>query len=294
MYFELNQFCPQGSRQYRVQFGDTIYEIANRFNTTVQEIRAINPQINPYRLYVGQVICIPTTSTRCSGRYYRVRPGDSINEIANRFNVSVNEIIRANPGIDPNRLRIGETICIPFSRPDRPARCPQGSRAYRIEVGDTFENLADRLNTTVNELIRLNPDVNPRRLYVGQIICLPVTGRPEPPEQCPRGSRSYRIQIGDNFNNLAARFDTTVNELIRLNPYVNPRRLYVGQTICVPVGRPDRPQCPQGTRPYRVEQGDTFENLADRFNTTINELRRLNPDVTRLYVGLTICVPIRR
>ncbi len=45
--------------------------------------------------------------------YYTIRPGDTLFTIAQRFNVPVQEIINANPGIDPNNLQIGQVICIP-------------------------------------------------------------------------------------------------------------------------------------------------------------------------------------
>ncbi|MCK8817438.1 LysM peptidoglycan-binding domain-containing protein [Natroniella sulfidigena] len=51
--------------------------------------------------------------------------------------------------------------------------CPAGSRAYRVQSGDTFYSIARRLNTTVDRLRTLNPGVDPTNLGIGDIICVP-------------------------------------------------------------------------------------------------------------------------
>ena len=51
------------------------------------------------------------------GTIYTVRAGDTLFAIAQRFNTTIQAIINANPGIDPNRLVIGQRICIPVPRP---------------------------------------------------------------------------------------------------------------------------------------------------------------------------------
>jgi LysM repeat protein len=60
--------CPVGSRQYTVRRDDTFYSIARDFNTTVAELRRLNPGINQNRLRPGQIICVPTTRPGDPGR----------------------------------------------------------------------------------------------------------------------------------------------------------------------------------------------------------------------------------
>jgi len=98
------------------------------------------------------------------GQIYTVRAGDTLFAIGQRFGVSVNALLRANPQItNPDVLRIGQQICIPGVQPPG---CP-GGFLYTIRAGDTFFSLAQRFGVTVNELIAANPGVDPNRLMIG-------------------------------------------------------------------------------------------------------------------------------
>ena len=63
---------------------------------------------------------------------YTIRPGDTFFSLARRFNTTVAAIISANPGVDPNRLQIGQRICIPMQPQFQ--SCPEGN-FYTIRQG---------------------------------------------------------------------------------------------------------------------------------------------------------------
>ncbi|SHI12864.1 LysM peptidoglycan-binding domain-containing protein [Sporanaerobacter acetigenes] len=169
------QACPLGSFPYTIKAGDTLYNIAIANRTTVGAIMAINPGINPNNLRVGQIICVPTAAPpvpSCPGGfYYTIRPGDTFYRIALQYNISVDALIRANPGVDPNRLQIGQVICIPMAAPPTPS-CP-GGFYYTIRSGDTLYLIAQRYNIPLQQLIAANPGIDPNRLQIGQVICIP-------------------------------------------------------------------------------------------------------------------------
>lgn len=116
---------------YRIQPGETLATIAQRFGVSVSAILAANPQIvNPNQIFVNQLICIPVgappppTPPCPDGRLYTVQPGDTLFSIAQRFGVSVAEILAANPQIvNPDVLEVGQVICIP-RRPAPPPPPP--------------------------------------------------------------------------------------------------------------------------------------------------------------------------
>ena len=167
--------CPPNTRPYTIKAGDTLFNIAINNNTTVPAIISVNPEIDPNNLRIGEEICVPGQREypACpEGNYYTIKTGDTIFSIASFYNVSVDDLIEANPGIDVENLRIGQIICIPLATP--PVTCPEGSRQYTVKRGDTFYSIAEKYNTSVEVLYRYNPTIrDPQALLIGQKICVP-------------------------------------------------------------------------------------------------------------------------
>ena len=163
-----------GGFYYTIKAGDTIYNLAPRFNVTVDAIIRANPGINPNNLQIGQVICIPAaappTPSCPNGFLYTIKAGDTLYNLALQYNVTVQAIIAANPGINPNNLQIGQVICIPTMVPSVPS-C--NGFYYTIKSGDTLYKLAQQFNVTVSAIIAANPGIDPNRLQIGQVICIP-------------------------------------------------------------------------------------------------------------------------
>ena len=112
----------------------------------------------------------------CEGaRSYTVRPGDTFYIIALEIGVQVDEIIRLNPGIDPENLQVGSVICVPLP-PGIPTGyvppCDSGFY-WVIAVGDTLSSIAGQLGITVETLFELNPWIDPKNLLPGDSLCLP-------------------------------------------------------------------------------------------------------------------------
>ncbi len=223
--------CPGGTL-YTIRPGDSLSSLARRFGTTVAAITDANPGIVPTNLQIGQIICIPVRARepRCPGGFfYTVVIGDTLYSIARRNNIPVPALIAANPGINPQALRIGQQICVPAPPPEEQP-CP--GRLYTIQPGDTFIGIARRFGYTLDALLAINPGVAPQNLRVGQQICLP----PSPgagPFPCFGGS-IYRIRPGDTLYSIARRFGVTLDALLAANPEISPENLQVGDPICIP------------------------------------------------------------
>jgi spore coat assembly protein SafA len=102
---------------YVVQPGDTLFFIARRFGVSLDALIAANPQIaDPNLIFPGQIILIPVAELPPlppGAATYIIQPGDTLFNIAQRFGLSLDALIAANPQIaDPNLIFPGQIIII--------------------------------------------------------------------------------------------------------------------------------------------------------------------------------------
>lgn len=220
--------CPGGTL-YTIQAGDTFFLLSQRFNVPLDNIIAANPGVDPNNLQIGQLVCIPGAPPTpppgvCPGFFYIIQPGDTFFQLSQRFNVPLDAILAANPGVDPQQLQIGQAVCIP-TKPPIP-ECP--GFIYTVKAGDTLYSLARQFGVTVKAIQDVNPGIDPRQLAIGQKICIPK-------RRCPEGTFVYVVKSGDTLSAIARRNRTTVQAIVRVNPGIDPDKLTIGQEICVPI-----------------------------------------------------------
>ncbi|GIW40043.1 MAG: hypothetical protein KatS3mg076_0620 [Candidatus Binatia bacterium] len=178
---------------HRVRRGDTLLGIARRYGTSVEAVRRANG-LRGSTILVGQALRIPSGnrplpvgargsssvarsrgSARGGHSVYRVRPGDTLHEIARRHGTSVDALRRAN-GIRGSRILAGEILRIPAKSSAR-ARRRARYVLHRVEPGQTLFVIARRYGTTVRALQEAN-GLRDSRIYSGQRLKVPVG---EPP-----------------------------------------------------------------------------------------------------------------
>ncbi len=212
---------PTGSNTYVVKSGDTLYKIAQAFNTTVSNLKRLNNLTND-NLSVGQILLVPSQNATGNNNTYIVRSGDSLWSIANRYNTTVDEIKRLN-GLTSNTLSIGQVLTIPNAIDTNGGVSDVGT--YVVKSGDTLWNIANRFDTNINEIKRLN-NLSSDILNIGQVLKIPnVTG------SLP--SFTYTVKSGDSLWSIANRYNTTVNSIKQLNNLTS-NLLSIGQVLKIP------------------------------------------------------------
>ena len=208
--------------------GDTLRKIADRCGTTVSALQRANPEIgNGNLIYPGQTLLLPGTILGTDGGYviYVVARGDTLKGLAIRFQSTVENIMAHNPGIiNANLIYEGQRLNIYAVAPGQtPPPPPPVGQTYFVVKGDTLRIIAVRFGTTVDEILRVNPNINnPNVIYVGQAISI------------PSGVSTYVVQRGDTLRIIANKFGTSVDALLALNPKItNQNLIYVGQVITV-------------------------------------------------------------
>ncbi len=148
------------SNTYTVKAGDSLWNIANKYGITVNELKTLNGLISD-NLTVGQVLKIPSqNNSNTSSNTYTVKAGDSLWNIANKYGITVNELKSLN-GLTSDNLSIGQTLKVPAS-----------GNTYIVKSGDSLWSIANRYGTTVSELKTLN-NLTSNSLMIGQVLNLP-------------------------------------------------------------------------------------------------------------------------
>jgi LysM repeat protein len=109
---------PGGPVIHIVQPGENLFRIALRYGTTVDAIADANHIVNPWFIYVGQRLTIPSTSggtlpPGSTGQTYVVQPGDTLYSIAVRYDTTVQALMVANNLSSPNLIYVGQVLNVP-------------------------------------------------------------------------------------------------------------------------------------------------------------------------------------
>lgn len=214
---------------YTVKSGDSLYKIANQYDTTVDTLMSIN-NLNGTNLTINQQLLIPkkedidiNIKEEDKGLTYIVKPGDTLYKIANSYGISVDSIKSANK-LTSNNLSIGQELLIPVEDiivEETDKETPAGIN-YVVVKGDNLYSIANKYGVSVNDIKELN-NLNSNTLSIGQILKIPGT----------ESYTTYKVKSGDSLYKIANTYGVTVNDLIKANN-LNGTLLQVGQELLIP------------------------------------------------------------
>ncbi len=152
---------------YIVKSGDSLWKIAQNYNTTVDKIKTLN-NLTSNNLSIGQTLKIPITEETSSSTQntikYTVQSGDTLWKIANRFNTTVDKLRDFN-SLNSNYLQIGQILTIPTTLK---------YITYTVVRGDTLYLIATRNNISVDKLKMLN-NLSSNNIMIGQKLLIPIS-----------------------------------------------------------------------------------------------------------------------
>ncbi len=268
---------------YRVQPGDTLFSIAQKFGTTTQWLKDYNHLLSD-TISVGQELMVPepqkpvpTATPLPQTVEYVVQPGDTLSAIAQKFGTTVDDLIRLNH-LSSESIQVGMVLKVPQAAQPTPAPRYQ---TYVVQPGDTLIALAERFGTTVDALKSLN-GLTSDTLMIGQTLRVP---------QPPPTYVTYVVKQGDTLFSIAAAFNVTADEIARANNLSNTNMLRVGQTLRIPT-RATTPT-PRPVRYHVVRAGETLTSIARQYGVTVAQIQAANglSDPNEIYVGQRLRIP---
>lgn len=221
---------------------------------------------------------------------YTVQRGDTLYKIANQFNITVAELMRIN-NLTSDNLSIGQVLYIT-------PQVTEPTMIYTVQRGDTLYAIANRFNTTVDNLKRLNK-LTSNTLFIGQELLVPSSTIELPDDDIeipdfddipdidiPEDDEEYTIYEvvkGDSLWAIAKRYGITVDELIALNN-LSSIELKIGDQLKVPNN--------QLESTYTVKIGDTLWSIARENNISVEALKNANNLTSNLLsVGQVLIIP---
>lgn len=216
--------------RHTIRRGETLYAISQMYDVSVDDICALNPGSRK-RIVAGETLLIPQKSqlsqqadsvqtTTTEYLYHTISKGETLYAVSKRYDVSVESIMRANPGIRPQSLQEGNVVRVPENAPvaavtESPAELPQ----VAATTPETPAQESAESESTMAQVTPAAPEV-----------------AEETPAVAPAADRqkydTYKVKRRETLYSISKKFDITVEQLIAANPGIE--KLRSGMEINIP------------------------------------------------------------
>ena len=220
-------FAQTITKTHVVAKGETITQIAKKYNTTNNVLFLLNPEAVD-GVSENQVLKIPTTSNI----QHTVKSKETVYGIAKQYNIAIEKLYDLNPGLKEYGLKIGQQLNLTETTAIN--NIPQttgktNASTVIAEKGETIYGIAVKNNTTVSVLYELNPGLQQNGLKVGQSVNIPVTidkNKPvfvdeykdKPLKVKEVKSRKIVVQPKETIYNIAKTNNVSQEQLLQWNP----------------------------------------------------------------------------
>lgn len=242
---------PAQQKTHQVAAKETLYAIAKKYNTTVDELLKQNPSIKNYTLNIGDVLVIPTQKKKSAkkgsgkknheelGKIY-LQPRQTIYSITKQYKISESELRNLNPDLD-NHMKIGDAVILPLKNiekygdvsskpiPQKEKKIenptPNGRDTYTVEPKDTYYGITRKFGISTEKLFALNPDLKEKGLHPGNVIrirennSIPTqkTNETSIPTQNVEEYVIHKVQRGDTAFGIINKYNISYEQLSKLN-----------------------------------------------------------------------------
>jgi membrane-bound lytic murein transglycosylase D len=291
-----------------VEGGIPLDVIATATGLPLDDMKALNPALKRFvtppegyalRVPVGKgdamlaaLAALPPEQKIVRTERYKVRPGDTLSRIADRYDVTVADLMSANGLKSANRILVGTVLEVPTRgaaseaapRPPevaslgappapepaaaRPVKAPAKPSAapsrHTVRSGDTLSEVADRYGVSVAQLRDWN-GLSSSTIRVGQSLRLTA-----PTEVSTRATSRHTVRRGETLSGIADRYDTSVQDLMRWNRISDASDIEAGRVLVV-----NGPSSTAATT-VTVRSGDTLWSIATKHGVTVAQLQAWN------------------
>lgn len=234
-------------------------------------------------IIAGSSINVMAQATTESGYFlHTVTKGQSLYSISSMYNVTIDDIVRLNPGSD-KQIREGAALKIPqatATNSDKPV-------FHTIQAGETLYRLSVKYNVTTQAICEANPGLSSNNFRSGQVIVIPVqsqspvletsqpTVKDEPTEKKNDWKDMHKVERKETIYSISREYGITEEELIAANPELKKGKLKRGTFLFIPYGKNDRKE--QSTE--NVTKELTNEEIFNQYESTQKDINTIKAAV---------------
>lgn len=200
-------------------------------------------------IIAGSSIKVMAQATAESGYFlHTVTKGQSLYSISSMYNVTIDDIVRLNPGSD-KQIREGAALKIPqatTTNSDKPV-------FHTIQAGETLYRLSVKYNVTTQAICEANPGLSTENFRSGQVIIIPVQSDSKPQKETPKIEEQentnvkmndwkdmHKVERKETIFSISREYGITEEELIAANPELKTGKLKKGTFLFIPYGKNDK------------------------------------------------------
>lgn len=187
------------------------------------------------RFFVGATVALTlvlvwSSSVVANPVYRVVRRGDCLSEIADQYDISVEQLRQWNE-LDGDEIQIGQRLIVSQSAAAG-RRASRRPGTYAVRDGDTLSGIAMRFGLEQSDLERLNPELDPNHIEVGQRLRLRGSATKSAPRRRVRFAM-HTVKRGETLSDIANRYGVKLGELLAWNRGVRPQSLRINSKLRV-------------------------------------------------------------
>ncbi|PWA08600.1 peptidoglycan endopeptidase [Flavobacterium laiguense] len=295
-------FSQDKNIKHSIAKGETISSIAEKYNVSATSIYKLNPNAKK-TLQLNQVILIPNSETKKTNKVvavpekstkinHEVLPKETLYGIVKLYKTTTELLYKANPQLEAEGLKIGQTINIPtvgltkkeiasLSNKNTSETVETAPLMHQVKPKESLYAIAKQYSVTIKELNEANPKIGKKGLSVGQMIAIPSNGKlPFEPVVAEEKTIQEVASVAVVAENKEVATKVKEKEIEQKERVATKEIETITPKEITPLA-------------HKVKSGESLYVIARQYAITLKELKEANPKIGKkgLSIGQMIVIP---